>query len=234
MFINNVCAGAYGHQNLTSHVFLYQSLLVYVVCVCTYSCVLCCMSRCVNIKDWCWFYPCVTLHHVFWDEVSHWSRSSLIWLDQSAMDHQRFTRLLTSSRIIGTHCWHAQDFSFTDLNSGPYACPTSTLLMSQHPSFLPPSPLPFPLPPLLMLCNKFLVPGAGMMAQWFKVLISLEEHPGLVLRTHIAVHTCHHSSSKGSNTLLEPPRIPGTHVLHIHTCKQNLYASTYSVQAKNT
>jgi len=52
-----------------------------------------------------------------------------------------------------------------------------------------------------------------------KSLGALPEDLGSVPRTHrVAAH-----SSKGSNDLSQHPQSPGTHMVHRHTCRQNIH-----------
>ena len=61
---------------------------------------------------------------------------------------------------------------------------------------------------------------AGKVTQWLKALAILSEVSGSVPSTYMTLHNLCNSSSRGSSALW-PFWIPGTHVIHRHTCKQN-------------
>lgn len=50
-------------------------------------------------------------------------------------------------------------------------------------------------------------------AQWLKALAALAEDPDSTPRTHMAAHNALNSSSKRSEALFYPPRVPGTHIM---------------------
>jgi hypothetical protein len=58
------------------------------------------------------------------------------------------------------------------------------------------------------------------MAQWLRALVVLTEDPGSVPSTYMAASDLYNVSSWGQDTLSQPPRATGTHLVHKHTCKQ--------------
>lgn len=57
------------------------------------------------------------------------------------------------------------------------------------------------------------------MARWWRTLAACAESLSLCPGTHLMVHTICNSSSKGSDSLFWPPRVPAMHVAHLLTGK---------------
>lgn len=61
------------------------------------------------------------------------------------------------------------------------------------------------------------------MAQCFKVPAALVEDLDKVPSILIGAHNDLNSSTMGSSALFWLQRVPGIHVVHIHTCMQNIH-----------
>lgn len=68
------------------------------------------------------------------------------------------------------------------------------------------------------------------MAPWTRALDHLAEDIGLVSSTYMALTTAWKSISRKPVTYFWPPQTPGTHVVHIHICRQNTH--THSQKMK--
>ena len=64
--------------------------------------------------------------------------------------------------------------------------------------------------------------GAEEMSQWLRVLIALTEDPGFPAPTRHLTNVCNSNCCR-SDTHLWPPRVPGMHMVHRHTGKQNTH-----------
>jgi hypothetical protein len=63
----------------------------------------------------------------------------------------------------------------------------------------------------------------GEMAQLSRALIALPVDPGSIPSTHIMVYKLLSLNFRGPSALLCPSWAPGKSVLHIYTCRQNIY-----------
>lgn len=60
------------------------------------------------------------------------------------------------------------------------------------------------------------------MAQWLGVPAVGAEDPGSIPSTHMGFITICDSNSRGSGTLLRPPRVPGIHIVQTEATLPNL------------
>lgn len=67
---------------------IYICVYISCICMCVYWCRCTCMHMYVKARDQCWVSFCIPLYLVFYDRVSHWTNSSLIWLDWPASNPQ--------------------------------------------------------------------------------------------------------------------------------------------------